>query len=182
MIDEKRLEKAFKEILIALGDDPKREGLKDTPKRAASMYMEMFEGMNYTNDELIDMYNKTFDEDYLTDSKNLVVIKDIDIFSHCEHHIALMYDMTVDIAYIPNGRVIGLSKLARIADMVSKRLQLQERITQDILYVVKGITNSLDIAVRVRGSHSCVSARGIKKRSVTETFSKIGNIGKEVFI
>ena len=84
MIDEKRLEKAFKEILIALGDDPQREGLKDTPKRAAGMYKELFEGMNYTNDELVDMFNKTFDEDYLTDSKNLVVVKDIDIFSHCE--------------------------------------------------------------------------------------------------
>ena len=181
MIDEKRLEKAFKEILIALGDDPQREGLKDTPKRAAGMYKELFEGMNYTNDELVDMFNKTFDEDYLTDSKNLVVVKDIDIFSHCEHHLALMYDMTVDIAYIPNGRVIGLSKLARIADMVSKRLQLQERITSDILYIIEKITASTDIAVRVRGKHSCVTARGIKKRSVTETFSNIGSLSMEVF-
>ena len=181
MIDEKRLENAFREIILALGDDPKREGLVDTPKRAASMYVEMFEGMNYTNDEIVEMFNKTFDEDYLTDTKNLVIIKDIDIFSFCEHHIALMYDMKVDIAYIPNGKVIGLSKLARIADMVSKRLQLQERITSDILYVVKGITNSNDIAVRIRGSHSCVSARGVKKKSVTETFSSIGSLNKEVF-
>jgi GTP cyclohydrolase I len=128
------------------------------------------------------MFNKTFDEDYLTDSKNLVVIKDIDIFSYCEHHIALMYDMTCDIAYIPNGKVIGLSKLARIADMVSKRLQLQERITNDVLYVVKGITKSNDIAVRIRGSHSCVSARGVKKKSKTETFSSIGSLTKEVFL
>ena len=181
MIDEHKLEHAFKEIIEAIGDDPKREGLIDTPKRATAMYLEMFQGMNYTNDELIEMFNKTFDEDYLTDSKNLVIIKDIDIFSFCEHHIAMMYDMTVDIAYIPNGKVIGLSKLARIADMVSKRLQLQERITSDCLYVVKGITNSSDIAVRVRGSHSCVSARGIKKKSVTETFSSIGSLTKEVF-
>ena len=97
MVDEKKLEEAFKLIIEALGDDPKREGLIETPHRAASMYMEMFNGMNYTNDELIELFNKTFDEDYLTDSKNLVVIKDIDIFSYCEHHIALMYDMTCDI-------------------------------------------------------------------------------------
>ena len=83
MIDKEKLEKAFKEIIEALGDDPKREGLLDTPKRAAEMYLEQFEGMNYTNDELIEMLNKTFERDYVTDSKNLVIMKDIDIFSHC---------------------------------------------------------------------------------------------------
>ena len=108
-------------------------------------------------------------------------MKDIDIFSHCEHHLALMYDMTVDIAYVPNGKVIGLSKLARIADMVSKRLQLQERIGNDILYIVKKITGSNDIIVRIEGCHSCVTARGIKKRSKTVTISKIGKLGVEVF-
>ena len=182
MIDQKRLEKAFNEIILALGDDPLREGLKDTPKRATEMYLELFEGMNYTNDEIADMFNKTFESDYLTDSKNVVVVKDIDIFSHCEHHLALMYDMKVDIAYVPNGKVIGLSKLARIADMVSKRLQLQERIGNDILYIVKKITNSNDIIVRIEGCHSCVTARGIKKRSKTTTISKIGKIGVEVFM
>ena len=181
MIDEKKLEKAFKDIIEALGDDVSREGLKDTPKRAASMYLELFEGMNYTNDELVEMFNKTFDGDYITDSKNLVIMKDIDIFSHCEHHLALMYDMKVDIAYIPNKRVIGLSKLARIADMASKRLQLQERIGNDILYILEKITKSKDIIVRISGCHSCVTARGIKKRSVTTTVSKIGSIDVEVF-
>ena len=180
MVDKKRLEKAFKEILVALGDDPTREGLIDTPKRAAEMYLEQFEGMNYSNDDLVKMFNVTFDGDYLTDSKNLVVIKDIDIFSHCEHHLALMYDMKVDIAYIPNGRVIGLSKLARIADMASKRLQLQERIGNDILYIIKKITNSNDILVRIEGCHSCVTARGVKKRSKTMTIAKIGNIDLNV--
>lgn len=181
MIDKERLENAFKEIILALGDDPNREGLIDTPKRAAEMYVEQFEGMNYTNDELVDLFDKTFERDYLTDSKNIVIMKDIDIFSHCEHHIALMYDMTVDIAYIPNGRVIGLSKLARIADKVSKRLQLQERIGSDILYIVKQITKSDNVIVRIKGCHSCVTARGIKKRSVTTTISKIGDISVEVF-
>ena len=180
MIDKERLEKAFREIIEALGDDPNREGLIDTPKRASEMYLEQFEGMNYSNDEIADMFNKSFDEDYLTDSKNVVVVKDIDIFSHCEHHLALMYDMTVDIAYIPNCKVIGLSKLARIADMCAKRLQLQERIGNDILYCVKKITKSRDVLVRITGCHSCVTARGIKKRSKTTTISSIGDISLEV--
>ena len=181
MVDKERLEKAFKEILLALGDDPNREGLIDTPKRAAEMYVELFEGMNYTNDEVATMFDKCFNEDYVTDSKNVVVIKDIDIFSHCEHHLALMYDMTVDVAYIPNGKVIGLSKIARICDMIAKRLQLQERIGNDILEVMKKITDSNDILVRITGCHSCVTARGIKKRSKTTTISKLGNISMEVF-
>jgi GTP cyclohydrolase I len=92
-----------------------------------------------------------------------------------------MYDMTVDIAYVPNGRVIGLSKLARIADMCAKRLQLQERIGNDIMYCVRKITNANDICVRIQGCHSCVTARGIKKRSKTVTVSCIGNINMEVF-
>ena len=181
MIDKELLEKAFKEILIALGDNPEREGLKDTPRRATEMYLEMFEGMNYTNDEIAEMFDKSFDEDYLTDSKNIVVVKDIDVFSHCEHHLALMYDMTVSIAYIPNGRVLGLSKFARIADMVSKRLQLQERIGNDILYIIKKITKSNDILIKIEGCHSCVTARGIKKRSKTITYAKLGDISMEVF-
>ena len=180
MVDKERLEKAFREIILALGDDPNREGLIDTPKRASEMYLEQFEGMNYSNDEIADMFNKSFDEDYITDSKNVVVVKDIDIFSHCEHHLALMYDMTVDIAYIPNGKVIGLSKLARIADMCAKRLQLQERIGNDILYCVKKITKSENILIRITGCHSCVTARGIKKRSKTTTISSIGDISLEV--
>ena len=182
MIDKKRLENAIKEMIIALGDDPNREGLVDTPKRATEMFLEQFEGMNYTNDELVNMFDKTFDGDYLTDSKNLVIVKDIDVFSHCEHHLALMYDMKVDIAYVPNGKVIGLSKLARVADLVSKRLQLQERIGNDILYIIKKITGSNHIIVRIEGCHSCVTARGVKKRSVTRTISSIGKIGVEVFL
>jgi GTP cyclohydrolase I len=180
MVDRERLEKAFREIILALGDDPNKEGLIDTPKRASEMYLEQFEGMNYSNDEIADMFNKSFDEDYMTDSKNVVVVKDIDIFSHCEHHLALMYDMTVDIAYIPSGKVIGLSKLARIADMCAKRLQLQERIGNDILYCVKKITKSDNILIRITGCHSCVTARGIKKRSKTTTISSIGDISLEV--
>lgn len=164
-IDSDAIKYHIRGILEALGADPDREGLKDTPDRVAKMYQEVFEGMNYTNKEIADMFDKTFTDemDFETDSKELVVVKDIDIFSYCEHHMALMYDMKVTVGYIPNGKVIGLSKIARIADMVSKRLQLQERIGTDIAEIMEMITNSKDVAVLIKGCHSCMTARGIKK-------------------
>lgn len=165
-IDKEAIEFHIKEILKALGDDPEREGLKDTPKRVAKMYEEVFEGMNYSNDDIVKMFDKTFEEeDYYNDSKDMVVVKDIEIFSYCEHHMALMYDMKVTVAYLPKKRIIGLSKIARIADMVGKRLQLQERIGSDIAYVMSKIIESEDVAVIIEASHSCMTARGIKKTS-----------------
>jgi GTP cyclohydrolase I len=101
-------------------------------------------------------------------------VKDIEIFSYCEHHMALMYDMKVTVAYIPNGKVIGLSKIARIADMAAKRLQLQERIGSDIAEIIQEVTDSNSVAVKINGCHSCMTARGIKKTSaetVTTTFT-----------
>lgn len=167
-IDKDAIEYHIREILKALGDDPEREGLKDTPSRVARMYEEVFEGMKYTNDEIAEMFNKTFEEYGSEDEGvsrigDMVVVKDIDIFSYCEHHMALMYDMKVTVAYVPNGKVIGLSKIARVADMVSKRLQLQERIGSDIADVITKITGSEDVAVYIEGCHSCMTARGIKK-------------------
>jgi GTP cyclohydrolase I len=160
MIDKEKIEKAVREILEALGDNPYREGLKETPKRVAKMYEEVFEGMNYTNQEIAEKFCKCFD----TDNDDLVVVQDIPIFSYCEHHMALMYNMTVSIAYIPNGKVLGLSKFARIADMVGKRLQLQERIGSDIAEIIQIATGSEDVLVVVEGEHSCMTARGIKSR------------------
>lgn len=160
MVDKLRIEKAVREILEALGDDPEREGLKETPKRVAKMYEEVFEGMNYTNKQLAEKFCKCFE----TNNNDLVVIKDIPIFSYCEHHMALMYNMTVSVAYIPNGKVLGLSKFARIADMVGKRLQLQERIGSDIAEIIQLATGSNDVLVVVEGEHSCMTARGIKSR------------------
>ena len=182
-IDTKAIEYHIAGILKALGDNPEREGLKDTPKRVAKMYEEVFDGMNYTNEEIADMFNKTFaldmDEEESgqiecngqSGTSNMVVVKDIDIFSYCEHHLALMYDMKVTVAYIPNGRVIGLSKIARIADMVSKRLQLQERIGSDIADIMHMVTGAKDIAVLIEGCHSCMTARGIKKTN-TKTYTQ----------
>ena len=130
------------------------------------MYEEVFEGMLYTNDEIAEMFNKCFED---TETGDLVIVGDIPIFSYCEHHLALMYDMTVSVGYIPNGKVIGLSKIARIADMVGKRLQLQERIGSDIREVLEKILGTKDIAVHIQGRHSCMTARGIKKPSLTST-------------
>ena len=163
-IDKEAIKEHIKGILIALGDDPEREGLKDTPDRVARMYEEVFEGMNYTNDEIAAMFDKSFEQPGC-DSSDMVLVKDIEVFSYCEHHMALMYDMKVSVAYIPNGKVIGLSKIARIADMVAKRLQLQERIGSDIAYIMSKATGSSDVAVVIEGSHSCMTARGIKNNS-----------------
>lgn len=161
-------------ILEALGDDPDREGLKETPERVARMYEEVFAGMQYSNHEIAQMFDKTFADDLDADNQHsdMVVVKDIDVFSYCEHHMALMYDMKVAVAYVPNGKVIGLSKIARVADMAARRLQLQERIGTDIAEIIAEIIGSEDVAVRIEGCHSCMSARGIKKsqaKTVTTT-------------
>ena len=173
MIDQRAIEEHIRGILAALGDDPDREGLKDTPKRVAQMYAEVFEGMNYTNHEIAEMFGKTFEEGFELhpdESGRVVVMKDIDMFSYCEHHMALMYDMKATVAYVPKGKVIGLSKIARVCDMVGRRLQLQEKIGWDIADIMTEITGSEDVAVTLEACHSCVTARGIKKTN-TKTFT-----------
>lgn len=159
-IDTKAIQEAVKTILVALGDDPNREGLKDTPKRVSKMYAEVFDGMCYTNEEIANKFNKCFEEGATGD---LVTISDIPIFSYCEHHLALMYNMKVHVGYLPKGKIIGLSKVARIADMVGKRLQLQERIGADIAEVLEMVLGTDDIIVVIEGEHSCMTARGVKK-------------------
>lgn len=172
MIDTKAIEEHIRGILVALGDDPDREGLRETPQRVAKMYEEVFAGMNYTNAEIAEMFNKTFQEAD-PDHHDLVLVRDIDVFSYCEHHMALMYDMKVSVGYLPKGKVIGLSKIARIADMAARRLQLQERLGRDIAEIISMVTGSEDVAVVISGCHSCMTARGIEKpgtRTITETY------------
>ena len=166
-IDSEKIRELTREFLIALGDDPDREGLIKTPDRVARMCQEIFEGMTYTNEDIANKFNTCF-EDVTTG--DLVVESNIAIHSFCEHHIMLMYDMSVAIGYIPHGKVIGLSKLARIADMVGKRLQLQERIGSDIADILELVLNTKDIIVVIEGKHGCMTARGIKSReAVTKT-------------
>lgn len=180
-INKKEIEKHIRGILIALGENPDREGLKDTPKRVANMYEEVFQGMCYTNDDIVKMFDKTFEEDLSIEENvnDIVIMKDIEIFSHCEHHLALMYNMKVAVAYVPKKKVIGLSKIARIADMVGRRLQLQERIGSDIAEIMQKITGSDDVAVIIEGEHGCMTTRGIKKtnaKTITTTLKGKFNI------
>lgn len=181
-IDTEAVKKHVRGILEALGDDPDREGLRETPDRVARMYEEVFEGMNYSNEEIAHMFGKTFEEsvDFQQNSQDLVLVKDIEIFSYCEHHLALMYDMKVSVAYFPKKKIIGLSKIARIADMAAKRLQLQERIGADIAEIMGLVTESEDIAVLIEGSHSCMTARGIRNSSSkTYTMTLRGRFERE---
>lgn len=166
-IDTEKIRELVPQFLAALGDDPNREGLKETPDRVARMCNEIFEGMCYTNEEIARMFDKCFED---VKTGDLVVESNIPIHSFCEHHIMLMYDVSVAIGYIPNGKVIGLSKLARIADMVGKRLQLQERIGSDIADILEMVLDTKDIIVVINGKHGCMTARGIKAReAVTKT-------------
>ena len=162
-MDQKKLEQAARLIIEAVGEDPKREGLLETPRRFAEMVAEQL------------AYAAAFDKTFSSPESDMVVVKDISLFSHCEHHIALMYNMKAAVGYIPRGRVIGLSKIARIADAVSKRLQIQERIGADIRDIMERITGAGDVIVLLEGEHSCMTARGIRKPgTLTRTISASG--------
>lgn len=180
-MDTQAIKTHIRGILEALGDDPNRPGLRETPDRVARMYEEMFAGMNYSNQQIAEMFDKTFEEDTMTDSSDLVQVKDIQVFSHCEHHLALMYDMQVSVAYLPSGKVIGLSKIARIADMAARRLQLQERLGSDIAEIMTIITGSEDVAVTIEAYHSCMTARGIQKAAAkTYTTTYRGKFAEDI--
>lgn len=160
--NQEKIQSLVKELLYELGDDPEREGLKETPARVARMYAEVLEGMRYSNDEIAEMFDKCFED---VGTHDLVLVKDIEIFSYCEHHMALMYNMKVHVGYIPKDRVIGLSKVARICDMAAKRLQLQERLGADIAEIMQKVLKTDDVIVIIEGEHSCMTARGIKSRN-----------------
>lgn len=164
-MDREKIAYHIRGLLEAIGENPDREGLKETPERVARMYCEIFRGIAYSNAEVAEKYAKCFSEDDLCASKcgNYVVVKDITIFSHCEHHLALMYNMKMSVIYKPKDKVIGLSKIARMAEMISHRLQLQERICSDMAEVLSLATGSEDVGVKVEGEHACMTARGIRK-------------------
>lgn len=146
---------AVKDLLLALGENPDREGLIDTPKRIANMYSEILEEkeeINYT----------TFEVDS-TDT-SLLVVKDIEFSSICEHHL-LPFVGTVSIGYIPKGRVLGLSKFARVVDKFSRSLQLQERMMMDIVSELKTVLDTEDIAIYVNSKHYCMISRGVKQHN-----------------
>ena len=174
IMDKKAIEMHIRGLLEAIGEDPEREGLQDTPARVANMLEEVLEGTAYTNDEIAQMFGKTFDAPGREGIENTVVMRDVTVFSYCEHHLALMYDMRVNVAYVPRGRVLGLSKIARICDMAAKRLQLQEKLGSDICEIISKAAGTPDVGVVIRGSHSCMTARGIRNvnaETVTTTYT-----------
>ncbi|MBR2742975.1 MAG: GTP cyclohydrolase I FolE [Clostridia bacterium] len=155
-MDKKRIENAVREILIAIGEDPDREGLLETPKRVANMYEEIFAGIDCDITKHYKVFeNENYDE--------LIVVKDIPLYSMCEHHL-LPFVGTASVAYLPrDGRVLGLSKIARIVDDVSKRPQLQERLTKQIADIIVEAVDARGVAVVVEAEHLCMTMRGIRK-------------------
>jgi len=172
MIDTKRIEKAVREILLAIGENPDREGLKDTPKRVAKMYKEVLSGYEDSPDNHSVLFTERYDE--------MIIVKDIPFFSMCEHHM-LPFFGKIHIAYIPGEeKVTGLSKLARIADVYAKRLQLQERMTEQIASAIMDKFNAKGVMVVVEAQHLCMIMRGVKKPgSFTITSAIKGILRKE---
>lgn len=146
-------------LLEALGADLEDSAMSETPERMTKYLKEVFEGQLYTNEEIA----KKFDKQFEIGSDDLVIVKDITVFSHCEHHGALMYDGKIAIAYLPeNGKVLGLSKFARIAELVCKRFQVQERIVRDIAEVLEYLGMKNFMVVMYDTKHACMTTRGVK--------------------
>lgn len=154
-MNKNKIAEGIRMILEAIGEDPQREGLKETPERIAKMYEELFSGIHKTPEKYL---SKTFD----IASKDVVLEKDIPFYSMCEHHLLPFYGV-VHIAYIPNGKVVGLSKLGRTVDTYAKRPQLQEKLTRDIGNALMRYLDALGVMVIIQAEHLCMNMRGIKK-------------------
>lgn len=167
MFDKKKIEQGIKLLLEGIGEDADREGLKDTPDRVARMYEELCAGMEQNPAEHL---SKTF----TCDNDNVVIEKDITFYSTCEHHLMPFYGK-VHIAYIPKGKVVGISKLARTVEVYARRLQIQEQMTGQIADAIEECLGAKGVLVMVEAEHMCMSARGIKKPgSRTITFAAKG--------
>ena len=160
-ISDEKAEEAVRTIIEWVGEDPKREGLKSTPKRVVQAYKEYFQG--YSQDPVKHL-SKTFTE--VEGYDDMVIEKNISIRSHCEHHMAPIIGVA-HVAYIPSKKVVGLSKLARVVDAFSKRLQTQERLTMQIAKVIMDVLQPRGVAVTIDASHQCMTNRGIKKEKTT---------------
>ena len=160
-ISDKEAEEAFKTILAWMGEDPSREGLLETPKRVVKAFKEYFKG--YKEDP-IQVLDKTFGD--VDGYDDMVIQKNISVQSHCEHHMAPIIGKA-HVAYIPNKRVVGLSKLARVVEVFSKRLQTQERLTMQIANTLMEALDAKGVAVTIDSTHQCMTMRGIKKEQAT---------------
>ncbi len=163
--DQERAEKAVRELLLALGEDPDREGLKETPARVARAMKENFEGLWQSPEDVL---TTTFDIGH----EELVIVRDIEVFSHCEHHLTPFHGVA-HIGYIARGNITGLSKLVRVVDMYSKRPQVQERLTTQIADAMVEILDPLGVIVIIDCEHLCMSMRGVKKSHARTTTSAV---------
>ena len=166
-------EKAVKTLIEWAGDDPTREGLVETPKRVAKAYEQFFEGYDLDPEEIL---RKTFEE--VEGYNEMVIVKDIRLESHCEHHIVPILGKA-HIGYIPNNRVVGISKLARIVDVFGKRLQTQETMTSQIANVIQKVLDPKGVAVVIDASHQCMTTRGVHKPESSTVTSAMKGIFKE---
>lgn len=155
VIDHDRIQRAVREILLAVGDNPDREGLKETPSRVARMYAEVFSGIK---EDPAHHLQKTFTQKY----DEMVLVKDITFESMCEHHL-LPFIGTAHVAYLPNGKIVGLSKLARVVEVVSRRPQVQERITETVADLIERELQPKGVAVVLEAEHFCMCMRGVRK-------------------
>ncbi|WP_020496170.1 GTP cyclohydrolase I FolE [Sciscionella marina] len=170
--DAERAERAVAELLRACGEDPDRDGLRETPARVARAYQEMFAGLYQEPDEVLD---KTFDESH----EELVLVTDIPVYSHCEHHL-LPFHGVAHVGYIPNahGHVTGLSKLARLVDLYARRPQVQERLTSQVADALVRRLDPRGVIVVMDAEHLCMSMRGIRKAGSRTTTSAVRGIHK----
>ena len=166
-------EKAVKTLIEWAGDDPTREGLIETPKRVVKAYEQFFEGYDLDPEEIL---RKTFEE--VEGYDEMVIVKDIRLESHCEHHIVPILGKA-HIGYIPNNRVVGISKLARIVDVFGKRLQTQETMTSQIANVIQKVLDPKGVAVVIDASHQCMTTRGVHKPESSTVTSAMKGIFKE---
>jgi GTP cyclohydrolase I len=166
--DQARAEKAVRELLLALGENPDREGLKETPARVARAMKENFEGLWQSPEDVL---TTTFDIGH----EELVIVRDIEVFSHCEHHLTPFHGVA-HVGYIPSGKITGLSKIARLVDMYSRRPQVQERLTTQIADAMVEILNPLGVIVIIDCEHLCMSMRGVKKSNARTTTSAVRGV------
>jgi len=166
--DHDRAERAVKELLLAIGEDPEREGLKETPARVARAFKENFAGLWQSPEEVL---TTTFDIGH----EELVIIRDIEVFSHCEHHLTPFHGVA-HVGYIPSGKITGLSKVARLVDLFARRPQVQERLTSQIADAMVEILDAAGVIVIIDCEHLCMSMRGVRKSEARTVTSAVRGI------
>ena len=166
--DQERAERAVRELLLAIGENPEREGLQETPARVARALKENFEGLWQRPEDVL---TTTFDIGH----EELVIIRDIEVFSHCEHHLTPFHGVA-HVGYIPSGKITGLSKVARLVDLYARRPQVQERLTTQIADAMVEILNPMGVIVIVDCEHICMSMRGVRKSQARTTTSAVRGV------